>query len=124
MATYPSAPPLQNKVLTVQIDDISTAGSVWVVPGFRGRIVKMHSVISGAITTADAAITVEIGGTAVSGASLTIANSGSAAGTVDSVTVGQGSTNAFGVSDAIEVITDGGSTGTVVAVITLEVAPT
>jgi len=124
MATYPSAPPLQNKFITVRIDDVSTAGSAWVVPGFRGRIVKMHSVIDGAIATADATITVEIGGTAVSGAALTITQSGSAAGDIDTAEVAAGSTNTFQPSDALEVITDGASTNTVTAMITFELAAT
>lgn len=121
--TYPSTPPLQNRFVTVQLADISTASSAWVVPGFRGQIKKIHSVINGAITSGDAAITVEIGGTVVTGAALTIANASSAAGDVDSVDVAIGSTNRFDVGDAIEVITDGGSTNTVIGVFTLELEP-
>lgn len=125
MSTYPSPPPFHHRFLNVRIDDISAGGpSVWVVPGFRGRIRKLHSVIDGAITGADAGITVEIGGTAVSGATLTITQSGSAAGDVDSVTVPFGSTNSFEPDEAIEIITDQGSTGTVPAVFTLELEPT
>lgn len=124
MSTYPSAPPLQNKFVQVQLADISTGSSAWVVPGFRGRIKRLHSVINGAISGADAAITVEVGGTAVTGAALTIANASSAAGDVDSVTVAQGSTNRFDQNDAIEIVTDGGSTGTVIGVFTLELEPT
>lgn len=118
--TYPRQPPLNHRFMTVDMADISTAGSAWFVPGFRGKIKRIHSVIDGAIATADAAITVEIGGTAVSGAALTIANASSAAGDVDSVDVAVGSTNRFTETDAIEVITDGSSTNTVKAVFTFE----
>lgn len=122
-STYPSPPPLHHRFVQTTIADISTAGSAWVVPGFRGRIRKIHSVIDAAITAADAAITVEIGGTAVSGAALTIAFTGSAAGNVDSATVPFGSTNSFAPDEAIEVITDGGSTTASKAVITMELEP-
>lgn len=100
MSTYPSPPPLQSRFLQTIIDDVSTAASAWVVPGFRGRIKKLHAVIDTAITTADAAITVEINGTAVSGATLTIESTSSAAGDTFSVTVPVGSTNTFDVDDA------------------------
>lgn len=124
MSTYPAAPPVHHRFINVQLDDVSAGGpSVWVVPGFRGRIRKLHSVVDGAISGADAGITVEIGGTAVSGAVLTITQP-STAGDVDSVTVPFGSTNSFEPDEAIEIITDQASTGTVAAVFTLEVEPT
>lgn len=118
--SYPQQPPLSHRFMTVTMADVSTASSVWVVPGFRGRIKKLSSVINGAIATANAAITVEINGTAVSGGALTITQSGSAAGDVDQVDVATGSTNEFTESDAIEIITDGVSTNTVIATFTLE----
>jgi hypothetical protein len=124
MSTYPSAPPIQNRFLNVQIADVSTASSAWVVPGFRGRIKKLHCVIDTAITVADSAITVEINGTAVSGAVLTIESTGAAAGDLFSVTVPAGSTNRFDEGDAIEVISNGGSTTTSKATFTLELEPT
>lgn len=124
MSNYPTSPPLQSRFVQVRIDDVSTAQSAWVVPGFRGRIRKASSVIDGALATSDAAITFEIGGTAVSGLSLTLAQSGSAAGDVDQDEVGPlEGTATFDEDQAIEVITDGASTNTVAAVFTLEVEP-
>ena len=124
MSTYPKQPPLTHRFVPVDIVDISTASSNWVVPGFRGRIKAIHSVINAAITSANAAITVEIGGTAVAGAALTIATAGSAAGDVDSAVVPVGATNSFTESQAIEVITDGGSSTTSKSRITLELEAT
>lgn len=49
----------------------------------RGRILRVYSVLGGAITTANATITVAINGTTVTGGAMTIAFSGSAAGDVD-----------------------------------------
>lgn len=124
MSTYPSAPPLQNKFLTVVIPDVSTADSVWVVPGFRGRIRKWHSVIDTAITAADANLSIEIGGTAVTGAAIVVESTSSAAGDVVSDDVPQGSTNRFDATDALEIITDGGSTTASKCTVTLELEPT
>lgn len=116
---YPYVPPLHRRFITVQIEDISTAGQKFVVPGFTGRIVKAHSVINGAIATANAVLTLKIGGTAVTGGTITVATASSAAGDVDSCT--PTGANTFDADDAIEVETDGASTNTVECVVTLEV---
>lgn len=107
--------------LTVDMTDISTASSVWVVAPVACSFTGLQSVINGAITGADAAITTEIGGTAVTGGSLTIANSGSAAGDVDSAT--PTALNTLTAGQALEIITDGGSTNTVRATFTVELNP-
>lgn len=119
--TYPSAPSLQTRFITVDIDDVSTAASFWVVPGFAGKIQKITTVLHGAIATADAAITTEIGGTAVTGGAVTIANSSSAAGDVDTAT--PTAANVFGAEEPLEVITDGASTNTVKVTVTYECTP-
>lgn len=122
--TYPQTPPLQNRFINVSIPDVSTADEVWVVPGFRGRLKKMHTVIDAAITVADANITVEVNGTAIAGAAIVIPFTGSAIGDTVSVTVPiDRDTNAFTEGDALEVITDGGSTTTSKATVTLECEP-
>lgn len=104
--------------LTVTMADISTAGSVWVVAPKAATFTGLWSVINGAITGGDAAITTEIGGTAVTGGTLTIANSGSAAGDVDTGT--PTAANTLTAGQALEIITDGGSTNTVIATFTVE----
>ena len=118
---YPYVPPFHHKFITVQIEDISTAGQKFVVPGFSGKIRKIYSVINGAIITADADLTAKIGGTAVTGGLITVAISGSAAGTVDSAT--PTALNGFTATEAIEIETDGASANTVEVVITLELVP-
>ena len=119
--SYPYVPPAQNKFITVQIEDVSTAGQKYVVPGFRGKLVKIHSVINGAIATAPAVLTSKIAGTAVTGGSISITHTSSAAGDVDSAT--PTGANSFTETQAIEVETSGASTNTVECVVTLEVAP-
>ena len=118
---YPYKPPVQNRFITVQIEDISTAGQKYVVPGFRGKLVKLHSVINGAIATADATLTPKIAGTAVTGGAITVAYTSSAAGDVDSAT--PTAANSFTETQAIEIETSGASTNTVEVVVTLELAP-
>ncbi len=105
------------QVLSVELADISTAGQKYVAPGFKGKIVRAYSVINGAITTGDAELTLKISGTAVTAGTITIANSGSAAGDLDSCE--PTGANDFESTDVIEVETDGGSTNTVEAVVTL-----
>lgn len=118
---YPYIPPLQNKFIPVQIEDISTSGQKFFVPGFNGKIRKIYSVINGAIITADADLTTKIGGTAVTGGLITVAISGSAAGVVDSAT--PTALNAFTSTEAIEIETDGASGNTVEVVMTYELEP-
>lgn len=90
--------------------DSSTAGSAFAVAPCRGKIVKMGSVIYNAITVADTAITSKIAGTAITGGSWTITQSGSAAGDVDTAVP----TAAHRVTEDqnIEFISDGGATTT------------
>jgi hypothetical protein len=71
------------RIVTVTMADLSTGSSVWVASPCDGYIREIYSVIANAVTTADNAVTVEIGGVAVTGATITVAYDGSAAGDVD-----------------------------------------
>lgn len=119
--SYPYVPPFHHRFVTVEIEDISSAGQNHVVPGFNGRIKNIHSVINGAIATSDATLTPKINGTSVTNGAITVAQSGSAAGDVDSSTPTDN--NTFTQSDAIEIETDGASSNTVKVVVTFEVEP-
>lgn len=99
---------LDQFILQGEIADISTGASSWVVSPYACTIEKIYTVIDGAITVGDAAISFEIGGTAITGGGITIANAASAAGDVDSST--PTALNIVAVGGAIEIITDGGST--------------
>lgn len=98
-------------VLNVIMADVSTAGSAFVASPVAGTIIRIQSIIDGAIATANAGITTEINGVAVTGGAITITQSGSAAGDVDVAT--PTAANVVAVGDAIELITDGASTNTV-----------
>ena len=110
---------LKKFILTTQIEDISTAGQTYVVSPFAGTITKIYSVLNGAISGANSILTPKIGGTAITNGAITVAFSGSAAGHIDSST--PSALNTVTAGQAIEIETDGGSTGTVKTVLTIEI---
>lgn len=99
--------PLTEAYVSAYMADLSTASSAFCVAPCRGKLMRAYSVIANAITSADAVWTLEINGTAVTGISVTVANSGSAAGDMDSdeptaeTYVNEG--------DVIEFVSDGAS---------------
>ena len=90
------------------IPDLSTADNLMLVVPDGGQIIKIMSVIENAITTADATLTAKINGTAVTGGTITVAYSGSAAWDQDSCE--PTAANTVNEGDVIEIETDGGST--------------
>ena len=100
---------LNDYFLTSTIADISTASSTFVPVPDGGKIIKIITALQGAISGANAGISFEIGGTAVTGGGITVAHSGSAVGTMDgSVPT---ALNEVAEDGSIEIITDGNSTG-------------
>ncbi len=122
MSTYPKTPDLNRRYVVVDITDISTADQIYFVPGFRGKIKKAWSALNDAISGADADLTLKIAGTAVTGGVITVAQSGSASGDIDSCV--PTAANTFTADQAIEVETDGASTGTARVTVTLELEAT
>lgn len=95
---------------TAVLTDISTASSAFVAAPIAGEVVAIYTVLGGEISGADSVLTAEINGTPITGISITVAQSGSAAGDRDSdVPTGA---NTVAAGDALEIITDGASTGT------------
>jgi hypothetical protein len=109
------------KYVTGEVANISAEASTWVVAPVAGTISKIYTVIDGAITVGDAKITLELGGTEVTGSEVTIANALSAAGVVDSAT--PTALNTVAAGDAIEIVADGGSTDAAKAVVLIEITP-
>ena len=107
---------LNDYFLTTTIADISTASSTFVAVPDGGKIIKIMTALQGAISGGDAAISFELGGTAITGGGITVAHSGSAAGDVDSAE--PTAANEVSEGDTIEVLTDGGSTGAKKLVVT------
>ena len=100
---------LNDYFLTAEIEDVSTASSTFVAVPDGGKIIKIITALQGAISGADAGLSFEIGGTAVTGGGITVAHSGSAAGTVDSSV--PTALNRVEEDGTIEILTDGASTG-------------
>ena len=75
------APPY---TVSVTIPDISTASTIYVPIPFAGTVTKVVGVLPGAITSADAVLTIK-NASAVSMGTITVTQSGSTAGDVDSV---------------------------------------
>ena len=98
---------LNDYFITSKITTISTAGSTFVPIPDGGRVIKIITSIKNAITTADAALTWEIGGVAMTGSAITVTQSGSAAGDVD--TSEPTALNTVSEDGTIEMITDGAS---------------
>lgn len=93
--------------LSDRLSDISTAGQIYTVAPEGGTLKKVQTVLNGAITGADAVLTVKVNGT--SAGTITVANASSAAGDQDEldcdINVPEGA--------AIELETNGGSTNAV-----------
>jgi len=94
------------EIITGYIDDVSTAEVVHVPMPFAGTISKVITVLEGAISNADATITVK-NSSAASMGTLTITQSGSAAGDVD--TLSPSSNNTVTANTFITVETNGNS---------------
>jgi hypothetical protein len=107
--------------LTAELTDVSTASSTWLAAPFDGVIGRVKTILHGAISGADADVGLEIGGTDVTGGQVTIANSGSAAGDVDESVATAANTVTEG--QAVEVDTDGASTGAVSVTVMVEFIP-
>ena len=75
----------QEFALNLQIANLVTDTTYYLATPYAGTITSITSVVDNAFTTADCVITAKIGTTAVTGGVLTITQSGSAAGDVDTV---------------------------------------
>lgn len=105
--------------LNTQLADMSTAGSCFVACPVRGKIVRVYSSISAAITTADCTWSLEINNVAVTNSTGTITTAGSAAGDVDSST--PTGANSVNPGDRIEVVSAGESDTTSIGFFTIVV---
>lgn len=108
--TYPETPKAGSQYMTTYMADVSAASKAYIIPGFRGKIRKVNTVLGGAITGADSVVTVKINSTAVTGGTITVANSGSAAGDVDTCT--PTALNTFTATDILTFDSDGASSTT------------
>jgi hypothetical protein len=107
---------LDQRVLTISLADVSTAGQVYVVAPWAGTLTTVYSVLNGAIGTSDATLTVK-NNAGNSAGTITIATSSSATGDLDSLA--PSTNNTFTAGQKIEIETDGSSSNTVQVDLTL-----
>lgn len=108
----PEPKPLDRVYLSAYMADVSTASSTFVTSPVRGYVKKIRGELFNAITGADSVITAEINGTAITGISITVANSGSAAGDTYSDEPTSLSTSFVNPGDSLEIISSGASSTT------------
>mgnify|MGYP003674992712 CR=1 FL=1 len=102
-----------NKIyLVAELADLSGTDAYHLVSPVAGTITGIRTVIDGALTTGDATVTADIGGTPVTDGAVTITQSGSAAGDTDTVT--PSAANAVSAGDDIG-LTIGGTNDAAVA---------
>lgn len=106
-----TAAELNELVLSLDIEDASAEAVYYVVSPHAGTISKIYSVIDSAVLTADVTITGKIGSTAITDGAITITQSGSAAGDIDSVTPSAANTVTAGQAMNFTVA-GGGAAGT------------
>lgn len=108
-----SAIDLVNDTFTAYLANVSTAGQIYIPinEAMAGEVIEIRTALNGAIATANAVLTPKIGGTAMTNGTVTITQSGSAAGDVDVSRPTGLRTVAAG--DTIEIETNGASTNTV-----------
>jgi hypothetical protein len=107
---------LNDYFITAKIADISTASSTFVPIPDGGKVIKIITALQAVIASANAAITFEIGGTAITNGAITVAFNGSAVGDVDTAT--PTAANDVLEDGTIEMITDGASTNDAVLYVT------
>lgn len=105
----PENKPLDRVYLTAYMTDVSAASSAFVQSPVRGYVKKLRGELHGQITGADSIVTAEINNTAITGISITVANSGSAAGDSYSDEPTSLSTSFVNPGDSLEVVSDGAS---------------
>lgn len=103
--------------LNVSIPDVSSPGSYFVASPIIGKIAAIYVTLDNAITVANAIVSAKINGVAVTGSSITVTFTGSAAGSVYSST--PSGANTINQGNSIEILTDGGSTTTARANVTI-----
>lgn len=108
--------------VVTKFDDISTAGDIYLPVAFAGTVTEVRTVIDGTIATSDCVLTIKKNNVAMTGGTVTIAFSGSAAGDVDSATIT--ALNDVTTTDYINVTSDGASTNTVAATLIFTITRT
>lgn len=107
---------LQNR-----IDDISTASSTWFYIPRKSQMTRLAVILHGAITAANSVLTIYINGVLFTD-SLTVTQAGSTAGSKYTLSIV--TSHSIPANSTVEVRSDGGSTTTAIATVSLELEAT
>lgn len=107
----PERQPSNEIAVTAAMADVGTAGSIYVAAPATGKLVRAYSCISAAITGADCTWTMKVNAVAVTG-TVTITQSGSAAGDVDEIVFS--APVGINKGDTLEFVSAGESSTTVI----------
>ena len=109
LVVAPGGKVLMPFLLHVDIADLSADAAYHVVSPWAADIAAIHSVINGAVGTADVTVTASTGGVNVTNGALTIATAASAAGDIDSAA--PTALNSVAAGAAIKLTVAGGGAG-------------
>lgn len=110
---------LNTYALTVRLDNIGNAGSTFVAVPAAGTIVGMYVTPDSNMSTTATNISLEIGGVAVTNSTATLSSSAVAG---DVASAAPTANNVVTAGAAVEIISDGGTTGSSTATVTLIVS--
>jgi hypothetical protein len=110
----PSNRPANEVVITGHMADLATASSTaYLAATHRGRLKRAYTIIHNSTTTADGTVSVKVNGTTIG--TITVTQSGSAAGDVDTKYFGyQGTANFVNEGDLITFVSDGAADTTTI----------
>lgn len=109
--------PLADKYINCQLVDVSTASVAYVPVPAQSVLQTVYCAISAAITSADSVVTIKKGSTTLG--TITLANSGSAAGSVfTAVMTGTEIARTFAAGDTLILDSDGASSTTSIGTFT------
>jgi hypothetical protein len=110
----PANRPVNEAYIVGHMADLATASSTaYLAATHRGRLKRAFTIIANSITTANGSVAVKVNGTTVG--TITVTQSGSAAGDVDTVYLGyQGTSNFVNEGDLITFVSDGAADTTTI----------
>lgn len=101
--------PFHEQEVTAFLTSVSSTSICTLHAPFQGRVIKVGAQLAQGSTTADATLTTNINGTAITGGVITVTQSGSAAGSTFTAT--PTAANTVNEDDAIGVVVTGSGTG-------------
>jgi hypothetical protein len=110
-------------LVPVEVDDVGTAASSYAVAPYTGKVVRVYSIIHASLLGADAVLTLATSVGDIT-ETITITQSGSAAGDIDVVTPADHANVVVAAGSLLKVTSDGGPSNAVRATVMFEIVKT